>query len=179
VFFLVSSEIPRCFFWYRDAFYLESGHLAFNWVRFYMGYVPPNDNGEFEPRKEVKLLVVDDQAEHFAHLQEAAEIYHVDYAIECRMASSRDEALEMAANWHPTVVLIDLHVVSDALNLLSQIAEIGPAVVATSESRIPDIPEKVAQYGAVGYVTKSDTAEDIESVLHYIASVAAPMPTSH
>ena len=144
-----------------------------------MTYMPPNSSGEFEPRKEVKLLVVDDQAEHFMHLQEAAEIYQLDYSIECRLASNKAEALELAASWHPTVVLIDLHVVADALNLLSQIAEIGPAVVATSENRIPEIPDKVAEYGAVGYLTKKDSVEDVESVLHYIASVAGPIPTAH
>jgi ActR/RegA family two-component response regulator len=144
-----------------------------------MAYVPPDSKGEFDLRKEVKLLVVDDHGEHFAQLQAAAEVFNVDFSIECKLVSSVEDALQMTNTWHPSVVLIDLHVVATALELLTQISEIGPSVVATSESRIADMPEKVARYGAVGYFTKADSSEDVESVLSYIASLAAPAPVTH
>jgi DNA-binding NarL/FixJ family response regulator len=144
-----------------------------------MAYVPPDSRGDFGLRKEVKLLVVDDHSEHFAQLRAAAEEYNAEFSIECRLVSNVEEALHIANAWHPSVVLIDLHVVATALDLLAQIAEIGPSVVATSESRIADMSEKLARYGAVGYVTKADSSEDVESVLSYIASLSAPTPTTH
>lgn len=144
-----------------------------------MAHVPSDSRGDFGLRKEVKLLVVDDHGEHFAQLQAAAEEYNADFSIECKLVSNVEEALQITNTWQPSVVLIDLHVVATALDLLTQIAEIGPSVVATSESRIAQMPEKVARYGAVGYFTKSDSTEDVESVLNYIASLAALLPTTH
>ncbi|MFN4897072.1 MAG: response regulator [Pseudomonadota bacterium] len=144
-----------------------------------MAYVPPENKGDFGLRKEVKVLIVDDHSEHFAQLQAAAEEYHSEFAIECKLVTSAEEALKLTNDWHPSVVLVDLHAVASTLDLLTQIAEIGPSVVATSESRIADLGEKLARYGAVGYVTKADSAEDVESVLNYIASLAAPALTTH
>jgi CheY-like chemotaxis protein len=144
-----------------------------------MAYVPPDTKIAFGLRKEVKLLVVDDQSEHFAQLQAAAEVYNTDFHIECKLVSSTDEALKLTNEWQPSVVLVDLHVIASTLGLLTQIAEIGPAVIASSEIRISDMPEKVARYGAVGYVTKADSAEDVESVLSYIASLSGPLPVAH
>lgn len=144
-----------------------------------MNNVPPENIGDFCLRKEVKLLVVDDHPEHFAQLKAAAEDYNADFAIECKLVSSSDEALQITSEWHPSVVLIDLHVIASTLDLLTKISEIGPSVVATSETMISDMPDRLARYGAVGYVTKADSAEDVESVLSYIASLAAPVPVKH
>lgn len=144
-----------------------------------MAYLPSDNRGDFGLRKEVKLLVVDDHSEHFSQLKAAAEEYNSDFTIECKLVSTPQEAIEISNSWQPSVVLVDLHVVATTLNLITQIAEIGPSVVATSERRITDMPEKVARYGAVGYVTKADSTEDVESVLSYIASLAAPTVISH
>lgn len=144
-----------------------------------MAYVPPDNRGDFGLRKEVKLLVVDDHADHFAQIQAAAEEYHSEFNIECKLVSSAQEALQITNDWHPSVVLVDLHVVATTLELLTQLAESGPSVVATSERRIADLSEKLARYGAVGYVTRADSTEDIESVLSYLASLAAPETIAH
>jgi CheY-like chemotaxis protein len=144
-----------------------------------MAFIPPDNKGDFGLRREVKLLVVDDHSEHFAQLQSAAEEYNSEFSIECKLASSPQEALQMTSDWQPSVVLVDLHVVATTLDILTQLAEIGTSVVATSESRIAEMPEKVARYGAVGYVTKADSTEDVESVLSYLASLAAPAPVAH
>ena len=133
----------------------------------------------FGTRREIRLLVVDDQQEHFEQLREAAGMYNAEYSVECRFGSEPLEALAAAVEWRPSVVLLDLHVVSSALDLLRQIAEIGPSVVATSETRLPEMAEKVSQCGGVGYLTKSENPDDVESLLNYVAAVAAPTPTAH
>ena len=63
-------------------------------------------------RKEIRLLVVDDHVEHFEQLQEMAGLYHPEYQVECKLASSAGEAVHLAASWGASVVLLDLHVVS-------------------------------------------------------------------
>jgi DNA-binding NarL/FixJ family response regulator len=144
-----------------------------------MAFIPVDDLGDFGLRKQVKLLVVDDHGEHFAQLQEVAEMYHAEFAFECRLVSNSSEALAVTAEWHPSVVLIDLHLIASALEVLGKIAEQGPIVVATSETRIPDLPEKVSQYGAAGYLIKSESLEDVEALLSYVASIAPNAPTEH
>jgi CheY-like chemotaxis protein len=145
----------------------------------FMTFGPSDIPPGFGARREIRLLVVDDQQEHFEHLLEAAGMYNSEYTVECRFVSEPQEALSTAVEWRPAVVLLDLHVVSSALDLLRQIAEIGPSVVATSATRLPDMAEKVSQCGGVGYLTKSDNPDDVESLLNYVAAVAAPTPTSH
>jgi DNA-binding NarL/FixJ family response regulator len=144
-----------------------------------MVYIPGDDFGDFEPRKQIKLLVVDDHTDHFSHVQEAAEMYHAEFAVECRLVSSSTEALQVASEWQPSVVMVDLHIVADALDLLGKIAEQGAAVVATSETRIPELSERLSQYGASGYLVKSESHDDIEALLSYIASIAPVIPPEH
>jgi len=141
--------------------------------------MPPDMPPGFGARREIRLLVVDDHQEHFDQLCEAAGMYNAEFSVECRFVSGPQEALSAAVEWRPAVVLLDLHVVSSALDLLRQLAEIGPSVVATSETRLPDMAEKVSECGGVGYLTKSDNPDDVESLLNYVAAVAAPTPTSH
>ncbi len=125
-------------------------------------------------RQEVRLLVVDDQLEHFEQLQEFAEMYHPEFRVECRLASSACEAEDVARSWKASVVLLDLHVVSSALELLQKLASQGAAVVATTDSRLPELVETVAHYGAVGYLPKSTNPEDLENLLSFVASVSTP-----
>lgn len=123
-------------------------------------------------RKEVRLLVVDDHEEHFDQLREIAEMYHPEYHVECRLVSSAIEAVDIAASWRASVVLLDLHVISSALELLKQLATQGTAVVATSDTRLPDLAETASEYGAVGYLSKSDNPDDIEHMLAFVAGVS-------
>lgn len=145
----------------------------------FMGFNFNDDQGASSPRKEIRVLVVDDQPEHFESLRGAAEMYNPEFSVELRLVCDRQEALSVTSSWHPSVVLLDLHVVSDALDLVQQLSKIGSSVLATSEVRISDMSHKVAQYGGVGYQPKSDNPDDLEALLSYIASIAGPMPSSH
>lgn len=144
-----------------------------------MAYIPVDGLDDFGLRKQVKLLVVDDHSEHFTQVQEVAAMYHAEFDFECRLVSDSVSALEVAAEWQPSVVLVDLHLIADTLDILGKIAEKGAVVVATSETRIPDLPEKLSQYGAQGYLTKSEALEDVEALLSYVASIAPGSPVEH
>jgi len=125
-------------------------------------------------RKEVRLLVVDDHVEHFEQIQEFAEMYHPEFRFECKLATSAFEAVDISSSWGASVVLLDLHVISSALELMEQLSAQGAAVVATSDVRIPEFAETAGEHGAVGYLSKSSNPDDIEALLSYVASVAAP-----
>lgn len=123
-------------------------------------------------RKEVRLLVVDDHGEHFEQLREIAEMYHPEFRVECKLASNAVEAVCLASSWRASVVLLDLHVISSALDLVKQLATQGTAVVATSDTRLPELAETASEYGAVGYLSKSDNPDDIEALLAFVAGVS-------
>ena len=144
-----------------------------------MSYIPVDDIDDFGLKRQVRLLVVDDHSEHFQQVQEVAGMYHADFDFECRLVSDSGAALKMTSEWHPSVVLVDLHLIADTLDILGKIAEHGAVVVATSETKIPELPEKLSQYGAAGYMTKSESLEDVEALLTYVASIAPTAPVEH
>lgn len=130
-------------------------------------------------RKEVKLLVVDDQSEHFEQIRAFSDMYSSQFVIECKLAQDKEEAHEVMESWHPSVVLVDVHLISDALNLIQEMTHKGASVVAVSEARIPQLAETAQTYGAVGCLTKSDNPDDVEHLVGYIASIAASSVVSH
>jgi len=144
-----------------------------------MGYPPSISAGDCSTRRAIRLLVVDDQQEHFEQLVQVAEMYHPDFSIECRLVSDPSKAIEIASNWQASVVLLDLHVISSALQLVREISALGTSVIATSSTRLPEMAERLTEYGGVGYLTKSDNPDEVESLLNLVASVAHPAPMSH
>ncbi len=149
---------------------------VFGW---FMAFIPVDGIGDFSLRKQVRLLVVDDHSEHFQQVQEVAEMYHAEFDFECRLVSDSQEALKVTSEWRPSVVLVDLHLIAEGLDLLGKIAERGAVVVATSETKIPELPDKLFHYGAAGYLTKSESLEDVEALLSYVASIAPGTPVEH
>lgn len=125
-------------------------------------------------RKEVRLLVVDDQLDHYEQIVEFAEMYHPEFKVECKLATNSGDAVTMASSWNASVVLLDLHAISSALELVQQLSHQGSAVIATSDNRLPELSETASHYGAVGYICKSYNPDDIEVLLSFAASVSSP-----
>ena len=132
-----------------------------------------------EIRKDVRVLVVDDNDDHYEHICEAASMYNPEFNLELQRADSRESVAEVSKTWEPTVVLVDIHILSDALKLIEQLSHAGYPVVATSTVRVPEIAEAAQQYGAVGYFNKSDNLDDIEVLFEYMASVAVVPSAKH
>lgn len=130
-------------------------------------------------RKEVKLLVVDDHSDHFEQIRAFADMYSGQFVIECKLAQGKEEAHEVMESWNPSVVMIDVHLISDALNLIQEMSHKGASVVAVSEARIPQLAETAQSYGAVGCLTKSENPDDLEQLVGYIASIAESSVLSH
>ena len=144
-----------------------------------MVFIPSDNFADFGLRKRVRLLVVDDHVEHFAQVEEVAQMYNSEFEFECRLVSDSQEALATASEWRPSVVLVDIHIIADALDVLGKIAQQGSVVVATSENRIAELPEKLSEYGAAGYLAKSEAVEDVEALLEYLGTIAPPTPVQH
>lgn len=139
-------------------------------------------NGEMVgggPRKEVKLLVVDDLADYFDHMRAIADMYSSQFSMECKLVQGDEEANREMESWGPSVVLVDVHLLSSALELIRNLTEKGAAVIAMSEGRIPKLAETAQAYGAVGCFTKSDNPDDLEKLVGYIASVSNASVVSH
>ena len=131
-------------------------------------------------RKEVKLLVVDDHSEQFEQIQSVTEMYNSEYRMECKLATSESEARSLLASWQPSVILVDLHIDASGLPLLDYLSESShAAVVATSDSRMPELELTAGEHGAVGYVPKGEDQDEIEALVDYLASVASPAMSCH
>jgi DNA-binding NarL/FixJ family response regulator len=130
-------------------------------------------------RKDVRVLVVADHDDHYDQICEAAELYNPEFHLELQRVESRESLAELSESWQPTVVLLDIHILSDAFKLIEQLSHAGYPVVATSSVRVPEIAETAQQYGAVGYFNKSDNLDDIEVLFEYIASVASAPGEKH
>ena len=145
-----------------------------------MSFVPiQGGSGVGGLRRDVRLLVVDDTPEHFELLTEVAEMYNPDYRLECRLVSTVGETFQAIGEWHPSVVLIDLHCVADALEMVRQLADQGRSVVATSTHRSPELSSVADEYGAVGYLSKSDNPDDLEALVDFVATVSVPPDKDH
>jgi CheY-like chemotaxis protein len=131
-------------------------------------------------RKVVKLLVVDEVDGQYDQIVSYSEMYHPEYRLECKLATCEAEAREIFSKWHPSVILLDLHLGSDSIQLLDYISRSGSTpVVATSESRQPDLEQTAESHGAVGYVPRGDDQEELEALLDYLASVSVQDEASH
>ena len=123
--------------------------------------------------------MVDDNRDHFDLVAEMAEMYNPDYRVECRLVSTACETFEAVGEWHPSVVLVDLHSVADALAVVRQLSDQGRSVVATSLHRSPELSIVADQYGAVGYLSKSDNPDDVEALVEFVATVSSPPDPNH
>lgn len=124
-------------------------------------------------RKDVRLLVIDDSEDHFEQICHVTEMYNPEYNVACERAESCQSLLEQEDSSKATVVLLDIHILSDALTVIQKLSHKGIPVVATSAVRLPQLAETAQQYGAVGYFNKSDNPEDIEALVDFVAGVAA------
>lgn len=129
-------------------------------------------------RKKVRLLVVADDESHedhdyYKHLKEVADLSSHIYEITCNITHSGKEGLELINSWQPTVILVDAHL-SDINSC--EVVTVGSKqevpVVVVSDHRNAEIEESAISLGAKGYISKSDTPEDVETALAKIADLA-------
>lgn len=131
-------------------------------------------------RKEVRVLVVEDQAEQFDSLNEYADMYHSSYNVICKRADSSFTAKELMRTWHPSVVLLDAHVTDDdGGDQIGYFSDAGVAVVVMSRVRSAKIEESAINKGAAAYISKSENPDDVEALLELLGAVSPEIGESH
>jgi DNA-binding NarL/FixJ family response regulator len=105
----------------------------------------------------VRVLAVDDQA---VFLRTARSLIAATPGFEhVGEARSGPEALELAADLHPDLVLVDVRMPGmDGLETARRLAQIEPnaVIVLISLEPVPELPSSVAEAGAHAYLRKQD-----------------------
>jgi two-component system invasion response regulator UvrY len=105
----------------------------------------------------VTVLAVDDQA---VFLRAASELIAATPGFEkVAEATSGEEALELAAELRPDLVLLDVRMPGmDGIETARRLRASDPdaVVVLTSLEQVPDLPSAIDTVGAAAYVRKQD-----------------------
>ena len=124
-------------------------------------------------RKKVRLLVVDEQNKFCDLVREIAELSSHLYDITCEFTESGERALELVKKWDPSVILVDAHLHDvNSCDLVKDCRDARAPVVVTSEEKSVAIEEAARGWGASGYVTKSESMEDVERLVLELADIA-------
>lgn len=139
---------------------------------------PPSDSfveGLFEvQKKHIRLLVVDDSPKFAQAIQEHAELFAFQCAIDCRAAVSEDEASNIMKSWSPNCVLLHLHLSEgSAFGMLRRWRDSLMTLVAVADQHSAFIEEAARTGGADAFYARSDNPDD---VLHLLEEVVAHVP---
>jgi DNA-binding NarL/FixJ family response regulator len=112
---------------------------------------------EAETRKQVNVLAVDDQS---VFLRTARSLIAATPGfVQVGEATSGEEALELARDLRPDLVLVDVRMPGmDGIETARRLREDDPdvAVVLISLEEVPDLESAVERAGATGYIRKQD-----------------------
>jgi DNA-binding response OmpR family regulator len=131
-------------------------------------------------KKRVRLLVVDDHNEFYDLIREYAEICEHQFDLVCEFADSSEKVSALMKAWLPSVMLVDAHTSeADCFALLEACKRESVPVIVTSDHQNEEIEGSILSRGANGYVTKTDSPEEIESLLHRLQSVSTEFASRH
>ena len=124
-------------------------------------------------RKQVRLLVVDEQTEFCEALQEVVELSNNNFDITCEFTDCGARAAQLVQEWAPSVVLVDADLTGvDSRELVRSFRHISARVVVTSQVQSRTIEESARQWGASGYVAKSENHAEIEQLVMELATIS-------
>ena len=124
-----------------------------------------------DSRKEIRLLVIDEQRDYFQTIQDYAEMCSHEYSIECTFACEED-ITDKLYSWHPSLVIVDAYVGKDAFSVVKKCRDAGVSVIVVSETLIPEVEISLKDLGANGYLSKSQDPDDMDFILAYIATTS-------
>ncbi len=131
----------------------------------------PPSRGPFEPPRRTRVLVVDD---HVVLREGLVEIIDESAGLKvCGEAANSAEALQVAAETQPDVVVIDVSLgLESGLDLVGPIKERCPdvRVLMLSGHDEPQFAEEAKRVGAMGYVVKGTSAASLVRALRRIAA---------
>jgi DNA-binding NarL/FixJ family response regulator len=116
-----------------------------------------DDTSDISPPRDVSVLIVDDQAPFRAVARTVVDLA-AGFTV-AGEAASGEEAVEMAADLHPALVLMDINLPGiNGIEATRRIVAAAPDVVVVmlSTYRADDLPSDAADCGAARYVHKED-----------------------
>ncbi len=141
-----------------------------------MSYV----NSPMDNRKQVRLLVVNDQDNYCALLREHVELNSHLYDIECRFVHSAGEALRIMSVWAPSVVLLDAFI--NDMNSFEFLRRCDgshmPVVVVSAHGSI-EIERSAMENGAAAYFPGSEDPDTLDHLIERIVHVASDRGQTH
>ncbi|NDC38909.1 MAG: response regulator [Proteobacteria bacterium] len=124
-------------------------------------------------RKQVRLLVVDEQTEFCELLEEIAELASNQFDIKCEFTDCGDRASELVRKWEPSVILVDADISGvDSKELVRSFRQVRVPVVVTSQVQSRTIEESARRWGASGYVAKSSDHSEMERLVIELATLS-------
>lgn len=124
-------------------------------------------------RKQVRLLVVDEQTEFCELVQEIAELASNKFDITCEFTDCGTRASELVRDWEPSVILVDADLSGvDSQELVRAFRKSSAPVVVTSQVQSRTIEESARRWGASGYVAKSESHGEVERLVLELATLS-------
>ena len=139
--------------------------------------------------KDLKLVINDFDAREFVSQVmddewEGRELkqrcMHITTVLRKFLPADYKEAIAKIASWKPSVILLDAHLQDvNSFEVLDSCREGRATVVVASDVCSREIMDSARDHGASGYVTKSESPEEIEALLFELATVSAPIEVEH
>jgi two-component system, OmpR family, alkaline phosphatase synthesis response regulator PhoP len=119
-----------------------------------------------EIKKELKVLVVDEEPQYFSALRDCAELCSHVVKVNCDFANSWERATEKIHSQKPSLVLLDLYIPGlPSFELLKECQANSIPVIVISSINSLHIEETARSFGAAGCVDKSEDPEELEEML--------------
>lgn len=131
-------------------------------------------------RKEVRILIVNEQEEYFKLISSHAEDYLHGCDVSCTHAGSGKEARSILSHWLPTIIVLDAYL--DDVNSVEIIKEIQGdhlPVIVTSEHFSSEIDKSVKENGACAYLVAGDSQNSLETLFGKIVELSSDPSYTH
>ncbi len=123
----------------------------------------------------IRVVIADDHAPIRSRIREALEAGGCAVAGE---GASADEAVSLALEYHPDVVLLDIHMPGNGIHAAQEINRQLPeiAVVMLTQSALDDDLFDALRAGASGYLLKTSDPDQLPAALRSVLAGEAAMP---
>lgn len=131
-------------------------------------------------KKNIRLLVVDDSLSFARAIQDHAELFAFQCAIDCRSAVSESEASDIIKSWSPNCVLLHLHLdQGNAFAMLRRWRDSLMTLVAVADQHSAFIEEAARTGGADAFYARTDNPEELLQLLEEVVAHVPEAPTVH
>lgn len=131
-------------------------------------------------RKELRLLIVDDQSNFSEFLELYSDIWNEHVEVVLTHVESAAKAVNEMGSLRPNVVMVDAHLSDmNSLELVQRIANGTSTVVLTSEQPSISLEESALFHGAQAYIPKTQDPDEVEFLFLRLAELSTDLSDVH